>query len=655
MLDEQNKRGLSPVDARVNDILSASSPKFLTDGLGLRGTPTIGLTAPTPPTPSAERISFAEPASTGFQLGGGGFDLNFPNARGAGSSFPFWDWSKIQTNSDLDNPEYAYHIWFGKPKADSEYPSEVYTLSLYTSVENEGVTFDGTDVPRVTAFMADGAYANLGGDGNLSLRNAASRELHLNPDGLTFVDGSSFVTHSGTQLYGQYGGTPPEYDDDGNLVNAGNGGNNFLLKPDSDGVSLTLSDTTGSSLFANQDKVTVTDSSGSWASLLSSGSLELQDADGNHFTLYPYALTLTNSDGDSGTYEPHQLTISHGGDESYLSTSALRILTQTGDGTYEAHQATLRDQNGGVDLNTAEIKTYNSTGAYAALGSAGTLSLRNSSGNQLDLEAAQISFSTEGTSSTLDSYGLEVTDGSNKADVSVAQVEVSDSNGRSRLKPTMVQIIEGTDTGTYEAKQLTLGPSTGRQLFASSEYVALKDGSEDRAVLSAVSGSGELKCKSTTGGEGYYAALAMHIKGEGEQKFRADTFGWTVQDSAGTKYTSASDTQFYAESPTGHASMDPAGFEVSDESSNYTAIDKGKVITYAGDSWSSLNSNGSLQLSDGSGTATISQNSLYLTDGENYINMNISNLGGKDADWQEIDICVNGVPKKMKILGTEPY
>jgi hypothetical protein len=26
-----------------------------------------------------------------------------------------------------------------------------------------------------------------------------------------------------------------------------------------------------------------------------------------------------------------------------------------------------------------------------------------------------------------------------------------------------------------------------------------------------------------------------------------------------------------------------------------------------------------------------------------------------DAEWQEIDICVDGTPMKMKVLGTEPY
>ena len=29
--------------------------------------------------------------------------------------------------------------------------------------------------------------------------------------------------------------------------------------------------------------------------------------------------------------------------------------------------------------------------------------------------------------------------------------------------------------------------------------------------------------------------------------------------------------------------------------------------------------------------------------------------GDKKVKWQEIDICVNGTPKKMKVLGTEPY
>ena len=458
MGEEHTQHELSPVDARVNDILSASSPKFLTDGLGLRGTPTVGLTSPTLSMPSAESVSFAEPSSTGFQLGGTGFDFSFPDARGGGSAFPFWDWSKTQTNPGGINPEYAYNIWFGKPRANSEYPSEVYTVSLFTSAEDEGITLDGTAVPRVTAYMANGAYANLGGDGMLSLRDAGA--------------------------------------------------------------------------------------------------------------------------------------------------------------------------------------------------------------NQLDLEATQISFSTGVTSSTLDSYGLEVTDGSNKADVSVAQVEASDGNGRSRLKPTLVQIIEGTDTGTYEADQLTLSPSSGRQLFASSEYVALKDGSEDRAVLGQVSGSGSLKCKSTIGGEGYYSTLAMHIKGGGGEEFRADTQGWTVEDSAGTNYTTASNSLVYAESPSGHASMDPAGFEVSDSPGNYASISKESITLYAveGGSVTLNNSGGGTYLevyNSETGKTRVSDGLIEITDifSTKKVTIDVPSTGTTlvDATWKEIDICVNGVAKKMKVLGTDPY
>jgi hypothetical protein len=48
---------------------------------------------------------------------------------------------------------------------------------------------------------------------------------------------------------------------------------------------------------------------------------------------------------------------------------------------------------------------------------------------------------------------------------------------------------------------------------------------------------------------------------------------------------------------------------------------------------------------------------LYLASGDNYVKLDIPDNDGTliDAFWQEIDVCVDGVAKKMKVLGTEPY
>jgi hypothetical protein len=48
---------------------------------------------------------------------------------------------------------------------------------------------------------------------------------------------------------------------------------------------------------------------------------------------------------------------------------------------------------------------------------------------------------------------------------------------------------------------------------------------------------------------------------------------------------------------------------------------------------------------------------LYLGSGDNYVKIDIPDNDGTllNAFWQEIDICVDGVAKKMKVLGTAPY
>lgn len=55
--------------------------------------------------------------------------------------------------------------------------------------------------------------------------------------------------------------------------------------------------------------------------------------------------------------------------------------------------------------------------------------------------------------------------------------------------------------------------------------------------------------------------------------------------------------------------------------------------------------------------AKAEETQLYLGSGEKYVKIDIPDNNGTllNAFWQEIDICVNGTAKKMKVLGTAPY
>jgi hypothetical protein len=48
---------------------------------------------------------------------------------------------------------------------------------------------------------------------------------------------------------------------------------------------------------------------------------------------------------------------------------------------------------------------------------------------------------------------------------------------------------------------------------------------------------------------------------------------------------------------------------------------------------------------------------LYLFGDGHYVKIDIPDNAGTslDAEWQEIDVCVDGVAKKMQVLGTAPY
>jgi hypothetical protein len=465
------------------------------------------------------------------------------------TNFPFWDWSETQTGVDQSGfPVYAYNVWFGKPEEDSEKPSEVYTLSLYTAVENEGITLDGTDIPKLTAYMADGAYGNLGGDGSLSLRNSDGLQLDLEPTKIVFTDGDNSGELSAYAVK-VIGPSKSAVLESTYLTMSDDNGDQAFL----DTAQLSIGSSIGNGVY---EAIQLTLTSQTGQSYLSTAALQIEVGDftgvyeaeqltlaGTEGTSYlsTVALNINGTSGD-GTYEPHQLTLSlDDGSQSYLSTSSLHILNAVGDGTYEPHQATLRDQNGGVDLNTAEIKTYQSSGSYAAIGSDGTLSLSDSQGNQLDLNPTEIVFD----------------DGTSTGILSSSQMEISEGDDSSRVLKNSITITDGTDTVSLSKANLDF----------------TRDG-DSALTLNTSSGAGTMTCKDTIDGEGYYSSLIAKVKG--------GSGGFSQMET----------NQFYIESSDG----------------DYVLID----------------------IPDNNGTAL-------------------------DAYWQEIDICVDGVAKKMKVLGTEPY
>jgi hypothetical protein len=320
-------------------------------------------------------------------------------------SFPFWDWSKTQINSDPQNPIYAYDVWFGKPAADSETPSEVHTLSLYTAVENEGITLDGTDIPRLTAYMADGAYGNLGGDGSLSLRNGDGQQLDLNPEYIQFQDisnqdtgylgfdkvsiydasNSSTMDATSIEMTSINGsgisldiatGEVKTYSNNGSYVSMGDSGvvslgdsqGELAVLDISDEGHLTCYPNTGteangyygalSSVLKNSsddkaevdaDGFSVTNSDGTKYSALGREQLNIYSQDGSTL-LTTYSLNIQNTapmGGGSGTYEPHQLTLSNPYvGEAYLTPYLLQLNANGRQGSYEPSQITLTTGQG---------------------------------------------------------------------------------------------------------------------------------------------------------------------------------------------------------------------------------------------------------------------------------------------------------------------
>lgn len=554
---------------------------------------------------------------------------------------------------------------------------------------------------KVLVYDDQGAFAALYANGGLQLHDKNGYDLQLHPYALRLEDSDHYV---GTYEAKQLTLSAPSGDEtyiSTAAVHLSTQKGTGVYEPH----QATLRDQTGG-VDLNTTELKAYKSTGAYGALGGAGTLSLRNAQRVQLDLEPTKIEFRDTNSNYAKLAADQCYVQGSDGATKLFQTGVRVIHGTDVGTYEAHQATLRGQNGGVDLNTTELKAYQNSGSYGALGGAGTLSLRNSQGKQLDLEPTKIEFNDNG----------------NYAKLAADECFVQGSQGSSKLFETGVRVIEGSDVGTYEAKQITLGSSSGRETFIDTQYIAIKESGKDRVKLSDASGSGSLTCKSTSSGEGYYATLAMHIKGSRNEQFRADTQGWTVQDSAGTKYTSASSTQLYADdgsghasmdangfevsdggssgayismsatqiyaeaSGYGHASMDAKGFEVSDTGSKYTAIDnEGLSVTDGSKSASvgpnyieakennntgylsatvlqvadgkgsaGIYGNGYIQLNDGSGTATISQNSLYLTDGANNINMDVSGLKGKDASWQQLSVCVDGKQKTMYVLGTAP-
>jgi hypothetical protein len=98
-----------------------------------------------------------------------------------------------------------------------------------------------------------------------------------------------------------------------------------------------------------------------------------------------------------------------------------------------------------------------------------------------------------------------------------------------------------------------------------------------------------------------------------------------------------------------YGSIYPSGLEIQHTSGNkaYLAIDNNNVY---------------LRLEDVDGNFIVvnpATKLITIHDGPNNkevtIDVPTDSSSPVDATWQEIDICVNGTPKKMKVLGTAPY
>ena len=139
----------------------------------------------------------------------------------------------------------------------------------------------------------------------------------------------------------------------------------FLLKSDVDG-----------------SQVTVTNSDGSYVSVLGTPEIYISKSDGSNATYEANQLTITHagtgdqtyistsavditSSAGHGVYAGNQLTIVDDAtsNQSYLSTSALHITTTAGDsGTYEPSQLTLHKSNGDESFFSSSELTINNDG-----------------------------------------------------------------------------------------------------------------------------------------------------------------------------------------------------------------------------------------------------------------------------------------------------
>ena len=414
--------------------------------------------------------------------------------------------------------------------------------SGYFSADTNGSKIYGQKGGTGSSVKEDGTL-DKGNSGNNYLIQADTHGSILNLATANLSSGYFTANETSSLLYGQHGGISSSVNDDGSL-NAGNSGNNYQLKADNQGASLNVASTTGNGALVSQEKLLVYGANGSFAALYKTGSLQLHDGPTNNdLLLYPYELQLKDGNGYTGTYEAKQLTLSaSNGDETYLSTSALHIGSQQGnavyepiqltltsqngqsylstaalhitgqaggnDGTYEPHQITLRNgSKDGVDANAAEIKTFKASGSYAAIGSDGTLSLKDSQGKQLDLNAQDLQFDSDTEHGYFGSDKVSIWDNSNTATLDSNSLVITDTaNAQATVEITQSGITIG------DTSPSNLGTGGNNTTTISDRSVEVEDTNADFRVT--------VEASSITVediGEGKSATLDVPTDGDGNK------------------------------------------------------------------------------------------------------------------------------------------
>lgn len=103
------------------------------------------------------------------------------------------------------------------------------------------------------------------------------------------------------------------------------------------------------------------------------------------------------------------------------------------------------------------------------------------------------------------------------------------------------------------------------------------------------------------------------------------------------------------------AKLEPTKLTLANSNNNYITIDTDQNEVFIGNASSSdqvyLNSD-KLYIANSGYSGSYETDQVILSNGSNTLTLDIPD---EDVSWQEIDVCVDGSPMKMKVLGTEPY